>query len=235
MDCVEETGVPDVLVDIVKSFHSNMVARIRLDGELLEEVGMSNGLRQSCTTAPTRSNFYACVVAERWMEKVQGSDSVGTRLMYKLDQQHFRRSTRGASEVLVHKGEFADDDVLLASSRQAAEAAIRTYVSVTQSFGLTVSVQKTKFVVVDCGVEEDDTLHMALGESSIEHVSEFPYLGSLIAENGRSHVEVDKRIASASKAFGALRRAVFKDSHLLLTTKSCVYRACVPSVLLCIW
>jgi hypothetical protein len=45
--------------------------------------------------------------------------------------------------------------------------------------------------------------------------SEFPYLGSLIADNGRVDVEVKKRIASTSKAFGALslRQAVFKDAH----------------------
>ena len=40
----------------------------------------------------------------------------------------------------------------------------------TQSFRLTVSVQKTKFMVVGYGVEEEDTLHMALDDSSTEHV-----------------------------------------------------------------
>ena len=51
-------------------------------------------------------------------------------------------------------------------------------------------------------------------------------------ESGRTHVEVDKRIANASKAFGALRRAVFKDAHLSVATRRSVYRACVLSVLL---
>ena len=51
-------------------------------------------------------------------------------------------------------------------------------------------------------------------------------------ESGRTHIEVDKRIAYALKAFGALRRAVFKDTHLSVTTKRSVYRACVLSVLL---
>ena len=83
-------GVPDVLVDIVQSFHSNMVARIRVDGELLEEIGVSNGLRQGCTMAPTLFNLYACVVAERWLERVKGNDGAGTRLLYKLDEQLFR-------------------------------------------------------------------------------------------------------------------------------------------------
>ena len=66
----------------------------------------------------------------------------------------------------------------------------------------------------------------------VEWVSEFPYLGSLVVEDGRSHQEVDKRIANTSRAYGALRRAVFKDSHLSMATKKSVYNACVPSVLL---
>ena len=131
------------------------------------------------------------------------------------------------------KGEYADDVVLVASSRTAAEATGRAYVDVTRAFGLTVSLPKTKFMVVGHGVTDEDKLPLALeDEGIIEWVSEFPYLGSLIAEDGRSHVEVDKRIANASKAFGALKRAVFKDAHLSVATKRSVYRACVLSVLL---
>ena len=32
---LRKLGVPDLLVDIIKSFHTNMEARIRVDGELL--------------------------------------------------------------------------------------------------------------------------------------------------------------------------------------------------------
>lgn len=71
-----------------------------------------------------------------------------------------------------------------------------------------------------------------LDDGQIECVSEFPYLGSLIADNGRIDAEIDKRIASASKAFGALRQPVFKDNNLSVTTKRRIYQACVMSVLL---
>ena len=40
------TTLKKLLVDIIWSFHSNMEARIRLDGELLEEIQVNNGLRQ---------------------------------------------------------------------------------------------------------------------------------------------------------------------------------------------
>ena len=40
-------GVPDA-VHLIQSFHSDMKASIRLDGELLEEISVQNGLRHGC-------------------------------------------------------------------------------------------------------------------------------------------------------------------------------------------
>ena len=66
----------------------------------------------------------------------------------------------------------------------------------------------------------------------IESVDEFPYLGSMITASGRMDVDVEKRIAQASRAFGALRKAVFMDRDLKLETKRKIYQACVLSVLM---
>ena len=54
-------------------------------------------------------------------------------------------------------------------------------------------------------------------------------LGSIIADDGKIDTEIDKRIANASKAFGAL---MFKDDNLSVATKKKVYQARVLSVLL---
>lgn len=35
---LRKLGVPDVPVEIVKAFYSNMMARVRVNGELLEEI-----------------------------------------------------------------------------------------------------------------------------------------------------------------------------------------------------
>ena len=45
-------------------------------------------------------------------------------------------------------------------------------------------------------------------------------------------LDVEKRIAQASRAFGALRKSVLLDSDLNISTKCKVYQACVLSVLL---
>ena len=71
----------------------------------------------------------------------------------------------------------------------------RAYVGVIRALGLTVSLPKTKFMVVGCGMTDEDRLPLPLDDGgAVEHVCQFPYLGSLIAESGRSHEKVDRRI-----------------------------------------
>ena len=76
-------GVPETLVELVKSFNNNMNASVKVDGELLEEFEVTNGLRQGCTMAPTLFNLYACIIAEKWVEKVNEIADVGKLLLYK--------------------------------------------------------------------------------------------------------------------------------------------------------
>ena len=49
-------GVPEALVEIVRSSHDNMKASVRVDGELLEEFEVTNSPHQGCTMAPTLFN-----------------------------------------------------------------------------------------------------------------------------------------------------------------------------------
>ena len=51
-------GVPNSVVNLVKSFHDGMKAQLSINGELLEEkIDVDNGLRQRCTMAPTPNPF----------------------------------------------------------------------------------------------------------------------------------------------------------------------------------
>jgi len=87
---LQKLGVPEGMIDLEKSFHSSMKARVRVDGTLLDECDVSNGLRQGCMMAPTLFNLYASIVSERWLE---GMECVGTFL---LDQKLFCWATRNA-------------------------------------------------------------------------------------------------------------------------------------------
>ena len=84
------------------------------------------------------------------------------------------------------------------------------YQQASNDFGLTVSIPKTKHMVTGRLVESDCE-PITLEGGDITMVEEFPYLGSLIASSGRATVDVDRRVAHASKTFGALRKAVFLE------------------------
>ena len=161
---LQKLGVPDDVIELIRSFHEGMKARVCIDGEPLEEeISVDNGLRQGCTLAPTLFNLYACVVVEQWAKRVKHLEGVGICLKYKLDEKLFRRSTRDAQQVLLTECQFADDAAILSTTRQGVEQAIMTYIDVADKLGLTVSLQKTKLLVSGYGVEEDDKAPIDVG------------------------------------------------------------------------
>ena len=210
---LKKLGVPDLAIDIIRSFHEGMRAKVSINGELLEEIKVRNGLRQGCTMAPVLFNLYACLVFERWSSQVASMEGVGTFLLHKFDQKLFRRYTRNACESQLMDGQFADDAVLLATTRGGAEQAMMSFVRVARAFGLTVSIQKTKMMVTGYDVKDEEMAPILVGNDLIECVESFTYLGSVVTPNARIDAEVDRRIACASRAFGALWQAVFKDKN----------------------
>ena len=176
--------MPERTIEIIKNFHQNMEASICIDVELLDRIEVKNGLKQECTLAPTLFNLYACVVIERWLEKVREVEGVGTKVLCKFHPQLFRRSTRGANHRLATECQFADDVALLAYSREAAEGDIRTYQQTVKAFDLTLSTTKMKFIVVGHGMTEEEKLPITVEGGMVEHVEHFQYLSFLISENG---------------------------------------------------
>ena len=81
-------------------------------------------------------------------------------------------------------------------------------------------------------VTQEDLAPIVLDGGEVEAVKAFPYLGSVVDSSGRIDADVNRRVAQASKAFGALRKAVFLDKNLRMATKRKIYNACVLSVLL---
>ena len=119
-----------------------------------------------------------------------------------------RRSIRGAESVSTVRVPVADDTAILASTWQGAEDAIMAYIDVADKFGLTVNLLKTKLLVMGCSLTEEDMAPTVVGGDTIERVDEFSYLGSVVTSSSRIDAEVDRRLAGANRAFGALRHAV---------------------------
>ena len=55
---LEKYGVPEKMLNIVKSFHEGMHAEVRVGSTVTDRFEVRNGLRQGCTLAPTSFNIY---------------------------------------------------------------------------------------------------------------------------------------------------------------------------------
>ena len=176
--------MPEETVQLIKSFHQDMKAKIRIDRTMLEEIEVVNGLRQGCCMAPVLFNLYSCLAIERWLARIENVEGVGITIKYKNDNKLFRKYTRNSCEKKITEWQFADDAAIYASTRSGAERAAVEYQQASNDFGLTVSIPKTKHMVTGRLVEESDCEPITLEGGDITMVEEFPYLGSLIASSG---------------------------------------------------
>ncbi|XP_065905547.1 uncharacterized protein [Dysidea avara] len=127
--------------------------------------------------------------------------------------------------------EFADDAALYATSDENFVSVARSFVEIAGYWGLTVSLMKTT------GVKIGDTPSsfvngVPVADQSVEIVKEFPYLGSVITDDGEVTSDVRTRITKAASMFGCLKDSVFVNPHLSVTVKKAVYKAVVLATLL---
>ena len=139
---LSKLGVPEPTIKLIRSFHCDMQAQIRLNDAMLDPINVNNGLRQGCSMAPVLFNMYSCLVIERWHARVSSLEDAGIYLRYKLDRKLFRRYTRNAEEIKVNECQFADDAALLATTKRGAELITTEYMLVGKDFGLTLSIQR---------------------------------------------------------------------------------------------
>lgn len=66
---LENYGVPPMMLSVIKSFHHDMTAVVRVDKVLTDPFGVNCGLRQGCTLAPTLFSMYFAAVVDSWRQE----------------------------------------------------------------------------------------------------------------------------------------------------------------------
>ncbi len=134
---------------------------------------------------------------------------------------------------------YADDTTLFAASWESAKRRWHRYVDVATRFGLTISVPKTK--VLTAGHDDTGGFLLAVDERHqdelgpwrcLEHVEQFPLLGSTVRENGAGGAEIAARMRSAGEAWSRLRPTCFSGRLLGPARKYRVFSTFVLSRLL---
>ncbi len=100
-------------------------------------------------------------------------------------------------------------------------AAVTLMDATSMQWGLTISTNKTKVLVVGKdAAEQSPNAVITIMEEVLEVVSQFKYSGSMFTCDGMLDTEIAHRVANASSAFVRLQKAnVWSSKALSLSTK----------------
>ena len=199
-------GVPKILLNLIRELHNGTAAKIRLGQKLSRSFQTSSGVRQGCVLAPA----LFCRAMDFIMERV--SKKIGIQV----------------GSTLFTDTNYADDAALLIDDQQQYEMALKTMEEESSKLGLHVSWEKTKIQNLGYGPPDPPII---INNETVETVTAFTYLGSILSSCSNSSDESQRRIGLASSVMKSLSR-IWNQKKLSLSTKIRIYSAYVLPVLL---
>ena len=151
---LKKAGVPERLINIIRSFRTNMTTTLKIPGVDAPPIEVQNGLRQGCCMAPVLFNLLMWAVLQQWHRAVADIPGIGIPVATNPGGSLlFSRKSTDKSKV--HREcRFADDSALLATTHDGAQLALDQFIHVAYFFGLTVNLDKTKVMAAGYGLVE---------------------------------------------------------------------------------
>src|SRR6476469_9252777 len=104
---------------------------------------------------------------------------------------------------------YADDQGMVANTEAGLQSLMDSLNTTAKHYDIKINIKKTKAIVVSRNVGE--RVNITVEGQSIEQVSKFRYLGSLISEDGRCLDDVTTRIGMAKDAFNKRKELITRS------------------------
>ena len=127
----------------------------------------------------------------------------------------------------LHDLDFADDLALLSHIQRHAQDKVHSLPTTAEMASLNINKSKTKIMRIN----STNQALIKLDNEDIENVSSFTYLGSVIAVDGGTKMDVLVRIGKARTAF-LLLRPVWRSKKISLQTKLRIFNTNFKTVLM---
>ena len=206
-NALHNKGVPSKVINIIKTLYQNAESSVLHEGKLGQPIYPSTGVRQGCPLSP---QLFSITLDD---------------IMAKVDAE-----TRGITWSLTTKLgslEYADDIALLAHTANDLQQKMDKLRLYAGNAGLQINIRKTK--ILRCNTT--NSTRIVIGNTPLEDVEVFEYLGSKISTSGGTTEDIASRLSKARSAFGRLW-PVWRATALPRRTKLNIFNACVKSILM---
>src|SRR6476661_965708 len=164
---------------MIGELYINQEAVVRIAGGESDSGIIGRGVRKGCPLSRLLFSIYAEMMMKEALENVEGGIRVGGELIKDV--------------------KYADDQGIVANSEAGLQSLMDSLNTTAKHYGMKINIKKTTAMVVSRNGGE--RVNITVDGQSVEQVSKFRYLGSLISKDGRCLDDVKTRIGMAKDAF----------------------------------
>ncbi len=223
---LEAEGVPETVIQILKSIYKNPLAQVRIGKTLGRQFQIRTGVRQGCVLSCILFNIVLNQVV-RSVEPVLNVN--GARLSLKGGDLWVHPDPLQVRETTFWGLMYADDIVFTAASQEGLQNIVNAFCQALSRAGMRINLKKT--VVMHCG-KAPLKINVAIGSHELEQVKEFKYVGTIVTERAQMDTELESRMNLASRIFGSLCHRVFRNPDIERRDQVRIYETKVLSTML---
>ena len=193
------------MIKVIRMFHDDTRARVRLDDGDFSVCNVCQGLRQGCVLSPLLFNIFFAAVIIVVLQRFAEGPLIVSDLVY-LDN-----APKGEDGIPRKEGTLemvwravwgmlnADDAGVVSTSSRGLTRMMSVIVVACQEFGLTVSEKKTEAMHLWSHPHTaSNALRIeAAGQRYFKQTTKFVHLGGAISESADLDTEIERRIGAA--------------------------------------
>ncbi|RUS75926.1 hypothetical protein EGW08_016314 [Elysia chlorotica] len=208
IECLKGIGIDGKDKRIIRNLYWEQTSCIRIGEEVTDQTNIQRGVRQGCVMSPSLFNLYTEIIF-RNINELPGMNISGQN---------------------INNIRYADDTALVAETPEQLQALLDKVNEESENCGLAMNAKKTKVMVIS---RKDITpkININIGNTVLEQVSTFIYLGQLISDDNRADQDIKRRIGIAKTSFNSLLNT-FTSNSISMKTKLQLLKTFVWSTLL---
>lgn len=196
---------------IIINLYWGQMASAKVENQFTEEMEIRRGVRQGCILSPLLFNLYSEEIFTETLEEETAGIVINGEV--------------------VNNMRYADDTVLLASNFNDIQHLLQKLNDRCNEYGLKINLNKTKLMIITKSPQNHNQINLGIGNTVVENVQTYRYLGTWIEKSGDQTKEIRTRIEIARSTFIKMKK-LFTSRDINIELRMRMLRCYVFSTLM---